>query len=1065
MKLISFITSIHWMVLLTLNVLPSSHALSLLSSSSNKLRSSGQHQIRTTRTTSLNTSSNKRCTSSSSSLFLSNSISIHRRNISFQSSLPSSSPSSSFMHPFSNRLRIRIRTSLYATINNQDESSDVILTIDDEKIEKEEKKKKNQQKKKTTTTIKHKNNDIENENSTHTNIDTNTIANAKSEKQGKETQKKEMKSVSARYVYDNDLSITTDEDGRVTARPKDSNEKGLEEGAVVKDKHIKSNKPSKKQRKGKKKKDDVVSKSNHNTAKTTKKQPRKNKNNKQSNNTRKKLNQDEKNDSENNDDDEKRSNKVTLTAATKTSSSSSSKIEQAVEKVTTPSVTQSRNTKPLVVENVPKPVIAGEFNVVLTHCTADFDSLASAVGLAKLWSSPHPSSLSPSSSSSSSSSTNISSTTKSNSSSEESTFVSTSILPTFVVLPRGAHPSVQRFLGLHKHLFPIRSLRSLPKDLGKLHRLGLVDAQRRDRVGPAEILLGNADRVTIVDHHIDGESDIPEATDYVIDKVGSVSTMVAEQLRDAGFELTEAEATLLALGIHADTGSLCYDSTTSRDAEALAWVMKQGASQAAIAENCHASLSQEQQGVLTNCLVNTNSTMIHGVTVSTVLLSADGFINGLAAVTQDALELSSSDVFLLAVVYYPKSGGKGKRGKKGNDVGIRLQSEFLQADEDKKQSVMEAEAWKGAWKGGEEALKMRKLRAAFDKKDGNGNGFLEKDEIFKALANSGVIASQDAVESLMETIDSDGDGKIDFDEFVAFSEKAEEIQKEKKDATGRQSATMIVIGRVKAGVNMKNVNLNRLFQQFGGGGHAKAASCTVRLEDESTAGQILQGLVDELIETGLMKQPTVGDFMTSPVLSAKPAMTEKQVEDLFVRYDVRALPVVDDNYDVVGLVTYKEVAAAKQRLWNKEQKRTREEAKKEAARLKKGQNDSASDKNEKRKNNEDSESDKSGEKIEARKLGSALKGWMKQHVKTVETSMTMAEVENILLENDVGCIPVVADGTLQLVGMVTRTDLLRQHRYYSTLHYNNKGFADSIAARKPIIELRKRLKKFDIEDE
>lgn len=65
----------------------------------------------------------------------------------------------------------------------------------------------------------------------------------------------------------------------------------------------------------------------------------------------------------------------------------------------------------------------------------------------------------------------------------------------------------------------------------------------------------------------------------------------------------------------------------------------------------------------------------------------------------------------------------------------------------------------------------------------------------------------------------------------------------------------------------------------------------------------------------------------------------------------------------------------------------------------------------------------------------------------------------------VGCIPVVADGTRQLVGMVTRTDLLRQHHYYPSLHYHNKGFSDSIAARKPIIELRKKLKKFDIEDE
>jgi hypothetical protein len=47
---------------------------------------------------------------------------------------------------------------------------------------------------------------------------------------------------------------------------------------------------------------------------------------------------------------------------------------------------------------------------------------------------------------------------------------------------------------------------------------------------------------------------------------------------------------------------------------------------------------------------------------------------------------------------------------------------------------------------------------------------------------------------------------------------------------------MIIIGRVKTGVNVKAVNLNRLFKQFGGGGHAKAASATIRLEDESHAG-------------------------------------------------------------------------------------------------------------------------------------------------------------------------------------------------------------------------------------
>ena len=368
----------------------------------------------------------------------------------------------------------------------------------------------------------------------------------------------------------------------------------------------------------------------------------------------------------------------------------------------------SRN-KHMVLEQPAKVVPQTGFNVVLTHCTADFDSLASAVGLAKLWSNP---------------STND----------QDDSYDSSSNVPTFVVLPRGAHPGVQRFLALHKHLFPIRSLRSLPTDLSGLNRLGLVDAQRRDRVGPAEHLLGMAKRVTVVDHHIDSDTDIPEATDYVVDNVGSVSTLIAERLQEAQIDLTEAEATLLALGIHADTGSLCYDSTTPRDAKALAWVMEQGASQTAIAEHVQSSLSPEQQGVLTQALTNTNSTVVHGVTVSTVLLSADGFINGLAAVTQDALELSSSDVFLLGLVYEARSGGQKKRGQ-GERVMSRLLSEKSATPAP---VVMEAEAWKG----GEEALRRRRLRAAFDRKDTNHSGYLEKSEIAAALAASGVIASK-----------------------------------------------------------------------------------------------------------------------------------------------------------------------------------------------------------------------------------------------------------------------------------------------------------------------------------
>lgn len=719
---------------------------------------------------------------------------------------------------------------------------------------------------------------------------------------------------------------------------------------------------------------------------------------------------------------------------------------------------------PVIMEEQPPPSVnekkGAPYNVVCTHITADFDTLASAIGLAKLWSlgiydEDH----------------------------DDDDSIVNGPLPTYVVLPRGAHPDVQRFLSLHKHLFPIRSMKSLPgfsdselkkaknnNDSGDpnegLQRVGLVDAQRRDRLGPADVLLPHAKLgVTIVDHHVDAESDIPEANNYIVENVGSVSTMIAERLKNKNVDLTEAEATILALGIHSDTGSLIYDSTTPKDASMLGWAMEMGASQAAIAEHAKPTLSDEQQGVLTQALVNFNTTTVHGVTIATVLLSADGFIPGLATVTKDALDLSSSDVFILAVCYEATRGAKGGGGKKGKQNGQstdklqKAQRKTVKAlagrDPELSSSVPQllpgVEVGSASnminsesWKGGELAFTRQRLAATFAFYDTDRSGYLEKDEILQALQQANFVISEENFNSLIASIDTDGDGRIDFEEFVNFYTSMEERKKWdsiRAEMEGRLPgipSTMTIIGRVKAGVNVRNVNLNRLFQQFNGGGHPKAASATAKLEDESEAEKVLQGLVDELIETSLDQQLRVGDFMQSPVLSAKPTMTEKQIEDLFIRYDVRALPVVDDNNEVIGLVSYKEVSAAKMRLINKQEKRLRQIEKAIA----------------------------DGRKLpEDRPLESAVKGWMKQKVELADASMTMAEVEQLLLETDVGCVPVVAEGTKQLVGMVTRTDLLRQHRYYSSLHYHNKGFSDSIAARKPIIELRKRLKKFDVENE
>ena len=258
--------------------------------------------------------------------------------------------------------------------------------------------------------------------------------------------KRDVSTFSGRYVNDNGLQIVTDRDGRVTARP------------VA----------------------DSVSKSEI---------------------------QDEDEISNPNKDDVIASAEVELVESISTLKPLK-KVGVNAEEDTDDADGTSKGKRRIVIRgNKPKPIVpkkqltehpvqtsipTGGFNVVLTHCTADFDSLASAVGLAKLWSSEG----SPSGGKAAASDDGDSN----DGAQEDDAYKSSSTVPTFVVLPRGAHPGVQKFLALHKHLFPIRSLKSLPSDLSNLNRLGLVDAQRRDRLGPAEPLLGHANRVTIVDH-------------------------------------------------------------------------------------------------------------------------------------------------------------------------------------------------------------------------------------------------------------------------------------------------------------------------------------------------------------------------------------------------------------------------------------------------------------------------------------------------------------------------------------------------------------------------------------
>lgn len=253
-------------------------------------------------------------------------------------------------------------------------------------------------------------------------------------------------------------------------------------------------------------------------------------------------------------------------------------------------------------------------DLILCHTTADFDALGAAVGLTRL-------------------------------------------LPgSKIVLTGGSHPAVRDFLALHRDEYPLIERRSVNPE--KIRSLTVVDTQQRDRLGKAAewLDLPHLKEIIVYDHHLEQDSDIP-ATQSYISPVGATTTLIVEQLQQQQISLTPAEATVMALGIHVDTGSLTFEAATPRDALALATLMQQGVRLSVLSEYLEPSLSPQLQQLLTEALQNMQSTEVHGCTIAWVDLKTDSFVPGLSSLASQLMELTEIDALLLANEY---TQGEGK---------------------------------------------------------------------------------------------------------------------------------------------------------------------------------------------------------------------------------------------------------------------------------------------------------------------------------------------------------------------------------------------------------------------
>lgn len=156
-----------------------------------------------------------------------------------------------------------------------------------------------------------------------------------------------------------------------------------------------------------------------------------------------------------------------------------------------------------------------------------------------------------------------------------------------MLLSRRLNRNVEQFLTLYWDAFQF--IRPSEWRKRRVKEVLLVDTQALNSVRG----MVAKPAVQVIDHHM--EHSPPPHWTALVEPVGATTTLLVEQMQGQGLTLSPEEATLMLLGIYEDTGSLSYDTTTSRDAAAAAWLLEQGAILAVVRRFLNIPLSPAQQ--------------------------------------------------------------------------------------------------------------------------------------------------------------------------------------------------------------------------------------------------------------------------------------------------------------------------------------------------------------------------------------------------------------------------------------------------------------------------------------
>lgn len=198
------------------------------------------------------------------------------------------------------------------------------------------------------------------------------------------------------------------------------------------------------------------------------------------------------------------------------------------------------------------------------------------------------------------------------------------------VIPKMVNKNVAQFLSTHKTAFNLILPGEVPYD--EVKKLVVVDTDQWHRLDRMEKLKHKSDlEIDLWDHHMTGNGDI-SATWQCKERIGSTVTLMVREMLKRELKLNPLDSTVLLIGLYEDTGHLSFPSTTSEDASAAAFLLKNQADLNVANFFLNPPYEETQKEVLFEMMKDTEKRIINGHQVGFNCVSLDKKVPNLAAV-------------------------------------------------------------------------------------------------------------------------------------------------------------------------------------------------------------------------------------------------------------------------------------------------------------------------------------------------------------------------------------------------------------------------------------------------